>query len=1138
MSGRLASSSSVCSVAPFDSNDVPISVDLPDAAKFLLEFLSEISAKPELYEGPLVECAIQRYERYWLPLVAKHPGRLLPAPLDIEWIWQCHMLSPAAYNTDCHNIAGKLIDHHLMEKSQRKELLKDSERLWRKEYADVPFSACDAVTPWFDCEFVSALTYNLASAVARQRVFYYQVSLPHYRDDKFLQNALLRYKKFLFLKCHNPGVFLVPCYDNDLMWHTHMLHPVFYKDDTETYMGSLLPHDDSVNDRTIGSKLSLSEAKTRNLWRKVFSEKFSYFGAMYRGEPPNSKLYAMNKEDICRVCTKQANILIEKIGISGLPLGKTFKLKLCYNTGYQNFNRSLFVTENIATVKGTARVLEDNRVNTHFSFDTRYNDKIILSLQQKSGKLCLGTNDIVGEGKIDLQKKIQSLNSKGLTANDEIDCGDGLSIGLNWSCPAPVLGPCVLRLEQGEYQSCVMPEDRESIWGPIPLPRLPPGVDNRCSVASHKLFNHTRRVVFTVRMIHSEPLLMSAIHVFYGDKLTVVAHLVVGDQLPLPSSVTDTKKCVTLNPKEGQRAVLIKNNNGDWGVAVGWWDGFQRRLTGRKGSGSEGHLEVRFYHLKSNKCHFVSFDRLYSLATSKFEIGDSVVEFDSGFIEINSDRSEIAENLGLIFSVALIHVLCQPRPTNWAPQLTSPKAEEQAVPRLGGSEEIALLLAAGVLIATPCNHAIKNLFKRRKQEYGENMLRSGQREQGERSEMPSLILHEAQVNAGWAEDNSNAGASTPEAAVCPSSALTVIKESDDESSEEDVKTGHVTCESDIEEVTEETCLLRVTDDTSLHQTEQESPAPAAFSNEQKNDNREVPVALYTGGKTKYKETPVAVIVPDQKELRENPVAVTVPDKKELKESPVGHGLKEKKSSREGPIAVAVAERAEYMEAPVEVGTEDCILEESSESGEEDISERESEGVFDADSQTGLFGNGESDSDEVEDEDPFGHASPNDCGEESSYVMSSHEEIAFDVDNYYDEFYNIGSDDQVNGCSNENIGGLFNDVNHLETNAWEVYSERANHMDYSERANHTDYSERANHTDYAGFVNSYGSYNDHEDTGVNAGLFGGGGDCEAIQDHSTMLYCAGGGDHSVGGGEISGGLVDSGGDLGECGGCGA
>ncbi|GFO43937.1 glycine-rich domain-containing protein 2 [Plakobranchus ocellatus] len=846
MSKRLGSTSSACSVV-FDPNDVPISVDLVEASRYLLDFLSDISTKAELYEGPSVECAVQRYEKYWLPLVAKHPGRLLPAPVDIEWVWHCHMLAPSAYAADCQTLVGKLIDHHVLDRAKRKELLRDSEMLWHTEYGNVPFSLSQAESPWFDFEFTSAMTYDLASAVVRQRAFYYQVSLPHYRDEKFLNNALMRYRKFLFLKSLNPGVFLVPCYDSDLMWHAHMLHPFFYKDDTEAYTGSLLHHDDSVNDRSAGSKLSLSEAKTRNLWRKIFGEKFSHFGAMYRGEPPNSKLYTMSKEEIYKICTKQANVLVEKVRVAGLLLGKTYKLKLCYNTGYQNFNRSLFVTENITTMKGNSRTLEDNGVNVNFSFDTRYNDKVIASIQQKSGKLCLGTNDVIGEGKIDLQKKIQPLNNKGLTANDEVDCGDGLSIGMVWSCPAPRLGPCVLRLEPGDYQSCIMPADRSTMWGPIPLPRLPPGVDSHCSVASHRLFNHTRKVVFTVRMIHSEPLLMSAVHVFYGDKLTTVAHLVVGDQLPLPISVGEPKKCVTLNPKEGQRAVLIKNNSGDWGVAIGWWEGFQKRTTGRKGSGSEGHLEIRFFHLPGRKWHYVSFDRLYSLATSKFEIGDCVVEFDSGFLEIGSHRGELAENLALIFSVALIHVLCQPRPADWNPRLSSPprappgedQPAQSQLPRLGGSEEIALLLAAGVLVATPCNHAIRNLFKRKKQQFAGagmggigadvvGLRRQSSREKDQEDECelnggPAVILHEAEVSAGWGEEVAGAVAAAAALEITESTmsaagkGLTVIQEQEDDVEER----SEVAVGGGEAGVTRDTAALLALDELANNKTEEE-----------------------------------------------------------------------------------------------------------------------------------------------------------------------------------------------------------------------------------------------------------------------------------------------------------------------------
>ncbi len=52
---------------------------------------------------------------------------------------------------------------------------------------------------------------------------YYQVSLPHYRGSGFLNEAVTRYKMYLVLKLMHKKVFLVPCYDIDLIWHTHQV---------------------------------------------------------------------------------------------------------------------------------------------------------------------------------------------------------------------------------------------------------------------------------------------------------------------------------------------------------------------------------------------------------------------------------------------------------------------------------------------------------------------------------------------------------------------------------------------------------------------------------------------------------------------------------------------------------------------------------------------------------------------------------------------------------------------------------------------------------------------------------------------------------------------------------------------------
>jgi len=54
---------------------------------------------------------------FWLPLAAKHNREVLSAPLDIEWVWHCHMLSPRAYAADCERLVGVVVDHTLKKMS-------------------------------------------------------------------------------------------------------------------------------------------------------------------------------------------------------------------------------------------------------------------------------------------------------------------------------------------------------------------------------------------------------------------------------------------------------------------------------------------------------------------------------------------------------------------------------------------------------------------------------------------------------------------------------------------------------------------------------------------------------------------------------------------------------------------------------------------------------------------------------------------------------------------------------------------------------------------------------------------------------------------------------------------------------------
>ena len=267
--------------------------DLTRNALLELNFLKYIDQNRQLYYNEdFVAYSIQRYEKYWLPLVAQVSANPeddlnLAPPMDIYWVWHVHMLSPTKYIKDCHRIIGRVIGHALASADDLKARQELTMTKWQDLFPKVPFSVgLDDIKAHPVDNLSSHIEYDIQSAALRQGSFYYQVSLDHFRNPMFLSDSLTRYKMFLILKQKYPEQFLVPCYDNDLIWHTHQVSTLNYAKDTTSILGHVLPHDDSVNERSKGSKLNTSSEETSKLWLETFGVPFSRPGCMYRGDPP------------------------------------------------------------------------------------------------------------------------------------------------------------------------------------------------------------------------------------------------------------------------------------------------------------------------------------------------------------------------------------------------------------------------------------------------------------------------------------------------------------------------------------------------------------------------------------------------------------------------------------------------------------------------------------------------------------------------------------------------------------------------------------------------------------------------------------------------------------------------------------
>jgi hypothetical protein len=265
--------------------------DLPGSIRKHLEFLSFINRERIFYLEDVVKYATQRYEMQWLPFYSmlidtgESSHRLYP-PFDVAWIWHCHLLSPKDYKNDCMTIIGKVLPHYCFSLNEIQAKQNYTRQLWEKNLT-TPFDLDESSrveTGYAKKE--SRIKYDLVSSSERQKMFYYNVDLPHFRDLKFLELCIKRYKKFLYLKQQNPQLYIVPEYAIDIVWHTHQLYPFEYADDTKSVLATMLQHDDTSIDRSPGSLLTESFQKTSDLWRKFFNESYYFPGAMYRGEPP------------------------------------------------------------------------------------------------------------------------------------------------------------------------------------------------------------------------------------------------------------------------------------------------------------------------------------------------------------------------------------------------------------------------------------------------------------------------------------------------------------------------------------------------------------------------------------------------------------------------------------------------------------------------------------------------------------------------------------------------------------------------------------------------------------------------------------------------------------------------------------
>eukprot|EP00898_Chlorokybus_atmophyticus_P007509 jgi/Chlat1/775/Chrsp104S01245 len=631
------------------------SLDLTAAAARLRHQLLEVAlTRPNLLEdGPELIAALHRYEACWLPLLASGSDKLttIAPPLDVQWVWQCHMLSPTTYASDMQHVFGRVLDHALLDVGERLHAQQRARIAWEERYPSVPFEllpdGLDASIA--AANFMSQFKYDIKAAALRQAVFIYQVALPHYGDTRvFLPAAEKRYRQFCYLLARNPDVCMAPLFDIDLVWHAHMMHPVRYTLETTKWAGKVFKHDDTVNDRTPGSQLSHASTAARKLWTEWFTDVYEANGCMRRGNHAttigsNGSRTQYTQDNAAAVSAITVTVKKPAFQWAGLKCYLAFSsaahtieprnnllipavpawvesMHGIKCIGFRRWGKTVKWRFMVNTLLHTG--LHDTM---HVSFGTHIKLPSVSVHDLLSGNAAwphrMAVSTSTGEYRVTVAPEMGSNISPDLKS--AIATSDNASRNFQGT-------PCglLLKIVTGEFAPCNLQDifavKRDSAQAvSMPCGQLAVAKPMSGHAATHIVCDFYGKELFTVQVsydasttigscptppLHAPRACVIVTNV-KSHEVEATAHISGPYELPTPQQVDAGLITVTLDDANGERAVIIRGRGGDWGVCKGMWVGKHKGvpqagtlrrpgITGNPGiPGSPGAFELQAFRL-------------------------------------------------------------------------------------------------------------------------------------------------------------------------------------------------------------------------------------------------------------------------------------------------------------------------------------------------------------------------------------------------------------------------------------------------------------------------------------------------------------------------------------------------------------
>ena len=171
---------------------------------------------------------------------------------------------------------------------------------------------------------------------------------------------------------------------------------------------------------------------------------------------------------------------------------------------------------------------------------------------------------------------------------------------------------------------------------------------------------------FVVEILHVIAKKWSGLRILKYGELMASSHFIGIAQLPIDNQVgLNYDNGISLEKFE--KAMLVRNLNGDYAIVKGKWTGLRAR-SGRT-PGDPGKLSVKYYLMAEKKVKAFQVPKSFVFrvdsgsiqAIVNLKLGTVLLLFNSK-LEKNVDPLEIESLLALVFSISTLHVILQPKP--------------------------------------------------------------------------------------------------------------------------------------------------------------------------------------------------------------------------------------------------------------------------------------------------------------------------------------------------------------------------------------------------------------------------------------------------------------------------------------------